>query len=571
MGAAALAPLLERSIVDDAVSGAGRHLWPLVAALAGLGLFVFAATFLRRYLGGRLALDVQHDLRTGIFAALSRLDGLGQDQLRVGQIVSRSTSDVAMTQNLLASLPLAAGQLVLFAVSLVAMLVLSPLLTLVALGVGPLVWWIGERNRHTLFPATWDAQQQAAMVAGVVDDAIAGVRVVKGFGQEEQEQAKLAAAARQLFASRIRGLRLGSWYKAQLQAVPALGQVGVLALGGVLALRGSITLGTFLAFSAYLAQLVGPVQSLTRLFALVPQARASMSRVFEVIDAHPDVADAPGAVALPEDAPAELSLDEVAFGYLPSQPVLRGLSLRVRAGETVALIGASGSGKSTVSLLLPRFYDPQAGTVRVGGYDVRAVTLDSLRARIGLVLEDNFLFSESVWANIAFGRPDAPPEQVVAAARAAQAHEFIEALPDGYDTVVGERGLTLSGGQRQRIALARALLTDPRILILDDATSAVDARVEAEIHRTLRVVLRGRTTLLIAHRRSTLELADRVAVLDEGRLVDVGTRAELEARCPRYRLLVSGPGADAEGVDAGELPVAPEDSLWDPDRTPGPI
>ncbi|GAA5178988.1 ABC transporter ATP-binding protein [Rugosimonospora acidiphila] len=570
-GASAVLPLLQRSIVDGVVSGRDRNFWPLVGALMGLGVFIFVTTYLRRVLTGRLSVNLQHDLRTEIFDALSRLDGFGQDSLQIGQILSRSNSDVAMTQTLVSSIPMAVGSLVLFAVSLVVMLVLSPLLTLVALAVVPATWWIGERGRRRLFPATWDSEQQAAEVAGVIDDAVGGVRVVKGFGQEDQEQAKLSTAARRLYASRIRGLRLGAWYKSQMQAIPALGQVGVLALGGTLALRGSITLGTFLAFWAYLAQLTGPIQSLTRLLAVGQQARASVSRVFEVIDSQPQVVDVPGAVALPDQPAFALELAGVTFGYLPSQPVLRDLSLRVRPGETLALIGTSGSGKSTISLLLPRFYDPQSGSVRVGGHDVRDLTLDSLRARIGLVLEESFLFSESLRANIAFGRPDASDAEVVSAARAAEAHEFIAALPDGYDTVVGERGLTLSGGQRQRVALARALLTDPHILILDDATSAVDARVEADIHRTLRHVMRGRTTLLIAHRRATLGLADRIAVLDEGRLVDVGTREELRARCARYRLLVSGPGEDAEGVDAGEVAVEPEGSLWDSTRVPEPI
>ncbi len=249
----------------------------------------------------------------------------------------------------------------------------------------------------------------------------------------------------------------------------------------------------------------------------------------------------------------EVELDDVHFGYVPSEPVLRGLSLRVRPGETLALVGTSGSGKSTISLLLPRFYDVTSGAIRVGVHDVRDLTIDSLRASIGLVLEESFLFSDSVRNNIAYGRPDATPEQIVAAARAAEAEEFILGLPDGYDTVVGEQGLTLSGGQRQRVALARALITDPSILILDDATSAIDARVEAQIHATLRKVMAGRTTLLIAHRRSTLELADQIAVIDEGRLVDQGTHEELTARCPEYRLLLAGPGDDAEGTDAGEI------------------
>ena len=326
----------------------------------------------------------------------------------------------------------------------------------------------------------------------------------------------------------------------------------MLALGGWMAIKGEITLGTFLAFAAYLAQMVNPVRALTNLITIGQEARASVIRVFEVIDSRPVLTEKPGALVLPPGS-KDVELDDVHFGYVPSEPVLRGLSLRVRPGQTLAVVGTSGSGKSTISLLLPRFYDVRSGAIRIGGHDVRDLTIDSLRASIGLVLEESFLFSDTVANNISYGRPDATHAQIVAAAQAAEAEEFILGLPDGYDTVVGEQGLTLSGGQRQRVALARALITDPAILVLDDATSAIDARVEAQIHATLRKVMAGRTTLLIAHRRSTLELADQIAVLDEGRLVDQGTHEDLTRRCPLYRLLLAGPGEDAEGIDAGEI------------------
>ena len=384
-------------------------------------------------------------------------------------------------------------------------------------------------------------------MAGIVDEAIGGVRVVKGFGQEEQEQERLEEASKNLFASRLRMIRLTARYNPALTAIPSLGMVGVLALGGWLAIQGSITLGTFLAFSAYLALMSGPVRMLTMMVTIGQEARASVIRVFDIIDSRPAISDKPDAIELPPDA-AGLSFDDVRFGYVPSEPVLRGLSLRVEPGETVAVVGASGSGKSTLALLLPRFYDPQAGSVRIGGYDVADVTRDSLRAAIGLVMEDSFLFSDTIRANIAYGRPDATDEQVIAAAQAAQAHEFIVRLPQGYDTVVGEQGLTLSGGQRQRVALARALVTDPRLLLLDDATSAIDPRLEAEIHAALREIMRGRTTLIIAHRRSTLNLADRIVVLDQGRVADSGTHEELNERCPLYRQLITGPEDDEAGA-----------------------
>jgi ATP-binding cassette subfamily B protein len=545
-------PLIQRAIVDDLVSTVRVAIWPLAVALLGAAAANFGGLYLRRYRAGQLSLDVQHDLRTAMLGSLSRLDGTRQDELHTGQIVSRSISDITMVQALLSMAPMLMGNAVLFVGSLIAMALLSPMLTLVAVAVAPTLWFISLRSRRTLFPASWDAQQQAAYVAEVVEAAVTGVRVVKGFGQEDQETGKLERASTRLYAARVRAVRLLARYNPALQAVPSLGQVGVLALGGWLALRGTITLGTFLAFASYLIALVGPVRSLAALVTIGQEARASVIRVFEVIDARPVITDSEGALELPPGVP-DVEFDDVRFGYVPSQPVLRGLSLRVAPGETLALVGTAGSGKSTISLLLPRFYDVTGGSVRVGGHDVTDLTQDSLRAAIGLVMEESFLFSDSVGANIAFGRPDAAQEQIVAAARAAEAEEFIAELPQGYDTRVGEQGFTLSGGQRQRVALARALLTDPRILVLDDATSAVDPRVEAEIHETLRRVMQGRTTLLIAHRRSTLQLADRIAVLDAGRLVDEGTHEELLARCQLYRLLLAGPGDDAEGTDAGDL------------------
>ncbi|MEV7522117.1 ABC transporter ATP-binding protein [Streptomyces sp. NPDC091371] len=554
MAVMALVPLVTKVIIDDVIGDRSKPMGPWAGMLIGAAVLVYVLTYIRRYYGGRLALDVQHDLRTDMYDTIARLDGRRQDELSTGQVVGRATSDLQLIQGLLFMLPMTIGNFLLFGISLGIMLWLSPLLTLVALLMAPALWFIAKRSRKKLFPATWYAQGQAAAVATVVDGAVTGVRVVKGFGQEEQETGKLRAAGRRLFAGRLRAIRLNSRYTPALQAVPALGQVAMLALGGWMATNGQVTLGTFVAFSTYLAQLVGPVRMLAMVLTVGQQARAGVERVFELIDTEPAIRE--GARELPADAPATVEFEDVRFGYDPERPVLDGFSLSVAEGETVAVVGASGSGKSTVSLLLPRFYDADRGAVRVGGHDVRELTYASLRGAIGLVPEDSFLFSDTIRANIAYGHPEAGEEQIRAAARAAQAEGFIEELPAGYDTKVGEQGLTLSGGQRQRIALARAILTDPRLLLLDDATSAVDARVEHEIHEALRAVMAGRTTLLIAHRRSTLALADRIAVLEHGRLADIGTHEELEGRSPLYRRLLTDP--DALGAASPRTPDAPE-------------
>lgn len=543
-------PLIQRACVDDAITPDSAPVLLLAVALLLCVVLRFGSSRYRRVVTGRLSLAVQHDLRTTMLRSLSRLDGRQQDNLSTAQGVSRSISDLTMVQSVLQMTPLAGANLLLFVMSLAVMIVLSPPLALVAIAAGPGLGLIAYHGRKRQFAAGWDAQQRLAGIAGAVEAAVTGVRVVKGFGQEERELDRLDRAAAALYGSRLRVVRYSSRYVPLMQAIPALGQVGVLALGGYLAYSGQITLGTFLAFATYLVQLAAPLSMLVTFLSLVQQAKASVIRVFEVIDARPLITEGEDASPLP-DGPLRVELSDVTFGYSDSTPVLRGLSLTVPPGQTLALVGPSGAGKSTIAWLLLRFYDADGGTVTVGGHDVRTLTFDSLRRAVGLVQDDTFLYSATVLENIAFGRPDADESQITRCAKAAQAHDFICELPDGYDTVLGERGLTLSGGQRQRIALARALLADPAVLILDDATSAVDPKAEAELLQALRDARRGRSTILIAHRRATINLADRIAVLQDGRVIDIGTHDELLARCLTYRRLLAADdkvGAQATGT-----------------------
>ncbi len=512
-----LIPLVERAVVDNVIDAPNQALWPLLALLVGLGAVNFGLSYVRRFVGGRFAFDVQHDMRTAIFERLQRLDFARHDQLPTGQIVSRASSDLALVQALLSFLPLATGNVVLLFLSLVVMLVLSPLLTVIVLATVPALLFVSLKLRQTMFPAQWDSLQRAGEVAGVVDEAVNGVRVVKGFGQEDRELAGLTAAAEGLYRSRVRTVRLQARYASALRAIPALGQVGVLALGGWLAIQGEISIGTFLAFSTYLVQLLAPVRMFAGMVAVAQQARAGTERIFELLDSNPFVTEQPDAAPLSVDT-ARIDFDHVTYGYLRSEPVLRDFSLHVAPGETVALVGASGSGKSTVSLLLPRFYDVQEGEHphrrhrRARRHPPVGARRDRHRVRGRVPVLRHRPRQHRVRA-----ARRRPTTRSIRAACIAGAHEFIEALPLGYDTVVGERGLTLSGGQRQRISIARAVLTDPRVLVLDDATSSVDTRTEEQIHATLREIMAGRTTVLIAHRRSTLRLADRIVLVHDGR------------------------------------------------------
>jgi ATP-binding cassette subfamily B protein len=543
------APLLERQIVDGVIIERSEPLLPWLVALIVVAAGAFLAAHLRRYRGGRVALGVQYDLRNEMQAHLQKMDFANLDRMPTGQLVARASSDTTLVQGLLMFIPMMSGNVLLMVLSLGVMLWLSPPLALVSLIIAPALLAVSYRMRTKIFPATWDAQQKEGDVIQIVDEAVNGVRVVKAFGQERRELERVGASSEELYGSQMRAVRLTSRYQPLLQAIPSFGQVAILAFGGWLALHGDISLGTFLAFTTYVGQLVSPTRQLAGLLAIGQQARAGVERIFQLLDLEPEIQDAPDAVELGPLA-GDLEFVGVDFGYDKRRDVLTGFDLHVRAGERVAIVGPSGSGKTTATLLVSRFYEPDRGAVLVDGHDVRGVTLHSLRSQVGVVFEESFLFSDSVRANIAYGRPGASDAEIAAAAQVAQAHDFVMALPRGYDSVVGERGLTLSGGQRQRIALARAILADPRVLILDDATSAVDARTEEAINEGLRTVLADRTTLLVAHRRSTLHLADRVVVLDDGRVIDEGTHDELYERSAIYRGLLTGLDEDvAEAVE----------------------
>ncbi|MYR44371.1 ABC transporter ATP-binding protein [Streptomyces sp. SID5910] len=560
-----LGPLLTKDGVNHAVAGDSDGIVWVAAGLVLIAAVDFVGNYVRRFTGGKLALDVVHGLREEVFGSIQRLDGPGQDKLRTGQVISRTNADLQQIQQMLTMLPVPLTVVTYYVFAVVAMLWLSPRLTVVAvvvvLALGVVALW----TRRRVFETSARAANDAAEVTEHVKDTIDGVRVVKGFGQEEREVSRLDRATRALFERRMRVMRVHAAPGATMLALPVLGQIAVLVYGGGLVMDGAIDIGTFIAFAAYLTMLTGPTRVFATYMVIAQRTRASAERIFELVDSRPEIHD--GTRELSEK-PTELVFEHVGFGYTHDQPVLRDVSFRVAAGETVAVVGPSGSGKSTLSLLVPRFYDATSGTVRLGthegGTDIRELRLESLRSHVGVVFEEPFLFARSVRENLAYGHEHATDEEIVAAARAAGAHEFISALPDGYGTELAERGQNLSGGQRQRLALARALLNRPTVLIVDDATSAVDATTEAAIHRALADHVGGdRVTLLIARRRATLDLADRIVLLDEGRVADTGTYDELAERSVLFQELIAG---DTDDIGTRTARTASE--LWpaeDPD------
>jgi ABC-type multidrug transport system fused ATPase/permease subunit len=516
-------------------SGNRNDIWMVALAVLVIGGIRALLMVGRRLISGRQALGVEFDLRNALYAKLQRLSFRFYDSHQTGQLMSRATVDLQSVRFFLGYGLIFFFQHVMTIVGVtIVMFVLDWQLALAATAVTPLIVVVAYRYSTVSHPVLRDVQQKMADVATVAEESIVGVHVVKSFAQEPTRSEEFGRRSDAVFGRSVDANRQRATYVPLLSFLPLLAQAIVLLLGGRMVVNGSLSLGGFITFNVLVVMLVMPLRMLGMWIGQAQRATASGERIFEIMDETEHVSDRPGAVELPRGE-GRVRFESVSFGYDPERPVLEEIDLELEPGKTVALIGHTGSGKTTLASLVPRFYDVTEGRITVDGVDVRDVQVVSLRREIGIVAQDPFLFSATVRENIAFGEPDATDEEIRGAARLAQAAEFIEALPEGYDTVIGERGITLSGGQRQRIAIARALLVDPRILILDDATASVDATTEARIRLGFRQAMAGRTTIIIAHRLSTLALADELVVLDRGRIAARGTHEELLERSPVYR------------------------------------
>jgi ATP-binding cassette subfamily B protein len=536
-------PLLAQRAVDEGIDPYDRDAllrWTLV--IAAVTVVIAVCTAYRRYAAFAISLRAETDLRRQLFAHLQRLHFAYHDRAQTGELMSRANTDLRQIQLFLVFVPVAGANLVMIAGVAGVLFALDPKLALLALAPLPLLNVAATTFSRRMGPQSADLQRRLADVSGVVEESLSGIRVVKGFGAERLQDQKLRRAAAGVRERALEIARLRSAFNPLMELLPTLGLVIVLFVGGRDAVAGRLTTGELIAFNFYILQLIFPLRLTAFLVAQASRASASAARVYEVLATAPEIVDRADASPLP-DGPGEVRFEDVRFGYEPGAPVLRNVDLVVPAGASVALVGSTGSGKSTVARLLARFYDVDGGRVTLDGADVRDVRLDDLRRNVSIVFEDTFLFSDTVRANIALADPRASAERVEAAARLAGAAEFIAELPDGYDTLLGEQGYSLSGGQRQRIAIARAILADPRVLVLDDATSSVDPSKEHEIRDALQEVMAGRTTIVIAHRTATVALADRVVLLDAGRVLAEGTHEELLRTSDRYRhVLAHGAG-----------------------------
>jgi ATP-binding cassette subfamily B protein len=535
-GAAIALIWLTGAVIDKALATHDHQMLSiLVGAVLAVGFARAALMAGRRLISGRQALAVEMDMRHGLYSHLVRLSFGFYDRHQTGQLMSRATVDLQGVRFFLGYGLIFFFQNAITVISVtVVLLVFNWKLALIALAITPVLVVVAYRYSHVTHPTLREVQQKLADVATVAEENIVGVHVVKSFAQEPQESAKFHARSEAVFQQTVKANRQRALYVPFISWVPLLAQGAVLLVGARMVTSGELSVGGFVAFNLYLGMLVMPLRSLGMWIGQAQRATASGERIFQVMDEPEEIAERPDAVELPPGG-GDLRFEDVRFEYIAGRPVLDGVTLDVPAGRTIALIGQTGSGKTTLTSLVPRFYDTTGGRVLVDGVDIRDVTLTSLRRAIGVISQDPFLFSASVRENITFGAPGLDDAEVERIARLAQAHEFVEELPDGYDTIIGERGITLSGGQRQRLAIARALAVDPRILILDDATASVDATTEARIRVGLREAMRDRTTLIIAHRLSTIALADEIVVLDEGRIAARGTHDELLETSPVYR------------------------------------
>jgi ABC-type multidrug transport system fused ATPase/permease subunit len=523
-------------VIDKAIGpGDSDKLRMYMILILGLGVLKAGLMVGRRLISGRQALGVELDMRNALYARLVRLSFRFYDTHQTGQLMSRATVDLQGVRFFLGYGLIFFFQNILTVLSVtVVLFFVQWKLALIALAIIPVLTVLAYRYSRVSHPTLRDVQQKLADVTTVAEEAIVGVHVVKAFAQEPAEQAKFNRRSEAVFGQTIKANRQRAFYVPLISFIPMLAQAAVLLFGARMVQDGTLSTGHFISFNLFLGMLVLPLRSLGMWIGQAQRATASGERIFQVMDEPEEVADRPAAIHLPP-GPGDVRFEGVSFEYLEGRGVLHGVDLDVPAGRTIALIGHTGSGKTTLTSLVPRFYDVTGGRVTVDGHDVRDLTLASLRRAVGVISQDPFLFSATVRENITFGAGDLPQSAVEEVARAAQAHEFIERLPQGYDTVIGERGITLSGGQRQRLAIARALVMEPRILILDDATASVDATTEAKIRLGLREAMKGRTTIIIAHRLSTISLADELIVLDAGRVAGRGTDEELLQTNAVYR------------------------------------
>ena len=543
-----LVPNLLNQAIDKSIQARSVPLSHYVEWIFVIGIAGGIAGFSSRWLLFRTAYDFEFDLRNLIYEHLTAMSFSFYDRSQSGQLISRANSDIRSVQMYATFAPLIMVQCAIGVVAFGFMLAISVPLALIAMATMPILFWVGMRMRKVMFPISWVIQARLAEVATIVDENINGVRVVKSFAQEGHEMNNLADASEGVAWAYVKDSDIRARYTPAIQNLPQVGLAFVLLFGGMMVIQGHLGIGAILAFNAYLLMLQAPFMMLGMLVMMGQRAAASADRIFEVLDERPDIVERPGAYDV-EHAEGLLTFRNVSFSYGEGPPVLNGFDLRVEPGETVALVGRTGSGKSTIARLLLRFYDVDDGSVSIDGHDVRDLTLASIRGNVCVVLDDSFLFSISIADNIAYGRPSATREDVEAAARAANAYEFVTALPEGFDTVVGERGYTLSGGQRQRLAIARALLVNPPVLILDDATSAIDVHVEQEIHRAFETLLEHRTTLIVAHRLSTITLADRVALIEDGKVIATGRHEDLLLNTPEYAEVLAQVEADVLPLD----------------------